>query len=157
MPLKRPPKATSMTLNLAPMVDVMMCLIIFFLLASKLADEMDVQLPWAVAAETPEEVALGNRITLSVRRAGAALDEVEYSVRDWDGEKITNRFLTPNDVMVLLRARALRAEQAGQTLRCVINADREVPYAAVEVLLRACGLAKISNVVFATQKGAPPE
>ena len=28
--------------------------------------------------------------------------------------------------------------------------------AAVEVVLRGCGLARIRNVIFATQKGAPP-
>src|SRR5690606_38234353 len=41
MRLRRIPKPANMTLNLAPMVDVMMCLIIFFLLGSRLVAERD--------------------------------------------------------------------------------------------------------------------
>jgi biopolymer transport protein ExbD len=46
----KPPEPANLDLNLAPMVDVMMCLIIFFLLASKLvqAENYELELPWAV-------------------------------------------------------------------------------------------------------------
>lgn len=157
MPLNRPPRPTSMTLNLAPMVDVMMCLIIFFLIASKLAGQFPVDLPWAAAAEVVEGADLGDRVTISVRRVAEGDQVAEYVVRDWDGRQVTERVLQPNEVEGLLVVRAAQAARDERPLRCVINADRMVMYRHIEVVLRGCGAAKIRDVVFAAQKGEPPE
>lgn len=154
MDLQRPPKPASMTLNLAPMVDVMMCLIIFFLLASKLADEFPVDLPWAIAATQVEGSDLGNRVTITIRRVDAGDAVAEYVVRDWDGQQVVERQLLPAEVTELLSLRAERAAREGHKLRCVIRADRLVQYKHVEVVLRGCGLAQISDVVFGVLEGA---
>ncbi len=147
-----------MTLNLAPMVDVMMCLIVFFLLASKLATELQpVELPWAEAARVVEPSELGNTVTITVRPETARGDTAEYLVTDWDGQRIVELSLESEQIERLLAARARRARESGDTLRCVVRADREVRYAHVEVVLRACGLADISNVVFPANKGLDPE
>jgi len=150
---KRPPKPVSMTLNLAPMVDVMMCLIIFFLLASRLADEFPVDLPWAVSAEAVEGSDLGNRVTITVQRVDDGDAVAEYVVRDWDGQQVIERKLAPDGVASLLKNRAARARREGTNLRCVIRADRMVQYRHIEVVLRGCGLAKISDVVFGVLEG----
>jgi biopolymer transport protein ExbD len=147
-----------MTLNLAPMVDVMMCLIIFFLLASKLASEhFPVDLPWAVAAKDVEESAVGDQVTITVRRAENRDDEAEYVVTDWDGKRIIERSLEPQEVERLLQARAIIAQRNSQAVRCVIRADRNVMYRHVEIVLRACGLARINRIVFSANKGEEPE
>ncbi len=157
--LARPPKPVGMTLNLAPMVDVMMCLIIFFLLASKLVSAerfKDIILPWAVAAQPAEHSELGKRVVINVRSAkdpGAA----EYVVADWDGQNIVERVLPPEQVSDYLTARAARAARDNETLRCVVRADREVLYRHVEVVIRACGVAHLANIVFSAQTGAEPE
>lgn len=147
-----------MTLNLAPMVDVMMCLIIFFLLAAKMvaAEHYPVALPWAVAAKTVEPGDLGTRVTITVRPAGDAGKSAEYVVADWDGQQIVERVLHPDDVEALLAARAARAARENQKLRCVIRADEGVRYEHVEVVLRGCGLARISDIVFTVNQGADP-
>ncbi len=155
----RPPRPTRMTLNLAPMVDVLMCLIIFFLLASKMAaaEHYPVDLPWAVAAKTVEAADLGARVTITVRRAGDGDDEAEYVIADWDGERVVERVLQPGEVDALLQARAARAVREHHKLRCVIRADARVMYKHVEAVLRACGLAKVSDVVFTANAGQGPE
>jgi biopolymer transport protein ExbD len=154
---KRPPKPACMTLNLAPMVDVMMCLIIFFLLASKLASEhFPVDLPWAVAAKSVDDTAAGDQVTITVRRAQDTDAMAEYVVTDWDGQRIIERQLQPAEVERLLQARALVAQRTDRPLRCVIRADRQVRYEHVEVVLRACGLAKISHIIFPANKGSEP-
>jgi biopolymer transport protein ExbD len=145
-----------MTLNLAPMVDVMMCLIIFFLLASKLAGEFPIELPWARAATVVEETDLGNRVTLTVRRADNADERAEYVVWEWDGRQVTERLLQPAEVVSLLKARAGQATRDRQPLRCVIRADRDVMYQHVEVVLRACGVAQVSDIVFSVNAGEAP-
>lgn len=147
-----------MTLNLAPMVDVMMCLIIFFLLASKMvaAEHYPVDLPWSVAAERLESGDLANRVTITVRRAGERDDAAEYVVGDWDGKQVIERVLQPAEVEGLLHARQARALRDDQKLRCIVRADRMVMYKHVEVVLRACGLAKIADVVFTVNQGTEP-
>jgi biopolymer transport protein ExbD len=155
----RPPKPVRMTLNLAPMVDVLMCLIIFFLLASKMvaAEHYAVDLPWALAARTVEASDLGTRVTITVRRARGGDDQAEYVVADWDGTRIIERLLAPGDVEALLQARAARAARDSQKLCCVVRADRLVMYKHVEVVLRACGLAQVRDVVFSANAGSEPK
>ena len=81
-----------------------------------------------------------------------------YVVTDWDGKQIVDRMLQPDELGPLIRTRAGRATAEGQKLRCVIRADQLVRYEHVEAVLRACGLAKVSDVVFTANKGeAPPE
>jgi len=158
MALKRPPQPMSMTLNLAPMVDVMMCLIIFFLIASRLSSEFKVDLPWALAAKTVEGTELGNRVTITIRRPASGSDDTaEYVIREWDGQQIRDRALLPEDIEALLKAQVVRAAQDKQPLRCVINADRMVMYKHVEIVLRACGVARIADIVFSVSEGRDPE
>ncbi len=158
MALKRPPKPSEMTLNLAPMVDVLMCLIIFFLLASEMATrETAVDLAWARAAKEVKPSELGQRVTITVRRVEGNDEQAEYVTVDWNGQQIVERVLTPAEMQSLLESRHARAEADKQELRCVIRADQAVIYQHVEVVLRACGLAKIGNIVFTAYKGAGPQ
>jgi biopolymer transport protein ExbD len=76
-------------------------------------------------------------------------------VSDWDGQQIIERLLAPEDIEALLRARAGRAGR-GEELRCVVRADRDVQYQHVEMVLRACGRARIAKIVFAANKGPAP-
>jgi hypothetical protein len=83
--MKRPPKETTISLNLAPMVDVMMCLLIFFMLATKMVEQENskIDLPLARAAKEVEKKELGNRFVINVRDAALRGGEgVDYLVRE---------------------------------------------------------------------------
>lgn len=153
---KRPPKPAAVTLNLAPMVDVMMCLIIFFLLATRLvgAQYRGVELARADAARETPSSELRTRVVINVALALTG-DGADYIVNVWDGQQIAERVLTPAEIAPFLELSATRARQVGEELRCVIRADRNVAYGTVEVVLRACGLAKISKIVFIAKTGEP--
>jgi biopolymer transport protein ExbD len=155
--VNRPPKPLRLTLNLAPMVDVMMCLIIFFLLAAKMvaAEHYPVELARAAAARRVDPGDLGRRVTITVRYVPEQDDVAEYVVADWDGRQIVERVLGPGEVEGLLRARAAHAAQDNTPLRCVVRADRMVMYRHVEVVLRACGLARLRDVVFSVNQVSP--
>jgi len=143
------PEPVSMTLNLAPMVDVMMCLIIFFLLAGRIVEAQHRQLDLA-RAESAREVErgeLGRRVVINVRPA-ARPRSAEFFVPAWDGKQIREVVLSADELVMHVRQRAAAAREAGEDLRCLIRADRTVPYAYIETALRACGLAGIRNVVF---------
>jgi biopolymer transport protein ExbD len=148
-----------MTLNLAPMVDVMMCLIIFFLLAAKLvsAEQYPVALPWAQAADEVKAGELGARATINVRRAAGRDDVAEYVVVDWDGRQIVERVLSRDEIETFLQRRRQAARDARDVLRCVIRADRDVQYQHVEVVLRAAALAGIERITFSVNAGSDPE
>ncbi len=153
-PRYRPPAPTRMTLNLAPMVDVLMCLIVFFLLATKLAsaEHFPVKLPWAQAAQELDSAALGERVTINVRRGPAG---AEYIMSDWSGHGVIERVLVPTELEPVLRSRAARLGTAAE-LRCVIRADADVRYEDVETALRACGLAQVRRIVFGVNAGPEP-
>lgn len=156
--LARPPKPISVTLNLAPMVDVMMCLIIFFLLASKLvrAQQGPLKLPWAEAAREVEPGELGERVVITVRAVPNAPNRCEFVVQTWDGQRVSERVLLEDQISTYLQSRAKQSGDPAQ-LRCVIRADREVAYGDVEVVLRGCGLAKIAKITFSAHPGEDPE
>lgn len=154
----RPPKPVNVTLNLAAMVDVMMCLIIFFLLASKLvsAQHRPLKLPYAQAAREPQPGELGERIVMNVRAAADDPQRTEFVVQSWDGQKIGERILAADTVATYLQSRVEKAGAADR-LRCVVRADKHVAYGDVEVVLRACGSAKIAKVTFGANTGEDPE
>lgn len=155
-----PPKPVGMELNLAPMVDVMMCLIIFFLLASTLvnAENTPVKLPWAIAAREIDRKELGNRVVVNVHVNPNDPKEADYVVARLEpqaggGLEIVEKSLTPKDIEEFLVTTAARAAARKDELRCIIRADQEVRYSHIEVILRACGLAKIGKITFSANAG----
>ena len=142
-----------MTLNLAPMVDVMMCLIVFFLLAARIVDSerRPLDLPYAAAAREVPPDKLGRRVTINVLPAGEQAAEAEYVVQAWDGRRLIDRRLSAAQVGDYLRRRAALAARSGEQLRCLIRADENVAYGHVEVVLRACGRAGLGQIVFAAR------
>jgi biopolymer transport protein ExbD len=159
--IPRPPRPNSMELNLAPMVDVIMCLIIFFLLASQMvsAENLPLKLPFAVAAKEVEMAELGARVVINIRK----LDEetAEYVVVRLEpkadgGMDLAERVLTAEEIEGFLKGVAARAAERKEKLTCVIRADQECMYRDIEVVLRGCGLAKIQKITFSAKQGEEP-
>ncbi len=157
-----PPKPVSMELNLAPMVDVMMCLIIFFMLASELVDaeNRELKLPWAVSAREVEKKDLGRRVVINIRPSENNPEEADFVVSMTtfrEGKlKLIERSMSITDLNNHLAKNAVEAAADNEELRCVIRADEEVLYRHVEVVLRAAGLAKIAKIVFSANAGEKP-
>lgn len=156
--LARPPKPVSMTLNLAPMVDVMMCLIIFFLLGSALVivEGRPVELPYARSAQQFEAGEPGARVVVNVRRTEDPAHPAQFIVAGFDGKQATELVLTPELLTRHLESAAAAARERGEEVRCVIRADRELEWRHVEVALRACGTARIGRVLFSANSGPDP-
>lgn len=152
-----------MELNLAPMVDVMMCLIIFFMLASTLVSAenlKEIKIPWAVAAQEIEKKEMGNRVVINIRpdADGGPSDFVvaaPTTLKDGTFD-IAQRELKPDEVAEFLKGQAAKAGEHLDELRCIIRADENAKYSDVEVVLRGCGLAKIAHIVFSAHAGQEP-
>ncbi len=156
--LPRAPQPRSLTLNLAPMVDVMMCLIVFFLLATKLVSYSNrpLRLPWAQEARTAPTGGAGTYV-INVRPLDDTGDNVEYVTTGWAGEAVAEITVPAERLTDNLAAAKAEATRRGETLRCVIRADQRAKYAAIETVLMACGRAQVAEIAFGAQIGADPE
>jgi biopolymer transport protein ExbD len=150
-----------MSLNLAPLVDVMMCLIIFFLLASRLvqAQNRPLDLARATAARDAATDERAGQIVVNVRPAPNGQPPAELVIFGWDGARLREQVLAPTELPAFLEQRAEAARQRGEPARCLIRADRRVCYGDVESVLRACGQAGIQQVTFSARPddGGEPE
>jgi biopolymer transport protein ExbD len=122
-------------IQLAPLVDVLLLLLIFFLLtwnAARNENELDVKVPKASAA----------------KEKGAPIGDVVVNVKA-DGNVVVNRrTLTGAELTELLKGLVqLNSEQA-----VVIRGDEAGAYKNIIGVLNVCTEAGITNVAFATAK-----
>ncbi len=122
-------------IQLAPLVDVLLLLLIFFLLtwnAARNENELDVKVPKASAA----------------KEKSAPVGDVVVNVKA-DGNVVVNRrTLTPAELADLLKSLVqLNTEQA-----VIIRGDEAGAYKNIIGVLNICTEAGITNVAFATAK-----
>ena len=122
-------------IQLAPLVDVLLLLLIFFLLtwnAARNENELDVKVPKASAA----------------KEKAAPIGDVVVNVKA-DGNVVVNRrTLNPQELTDMLRGLVqLNAEQA-----VVIRGDESGAYKNIVNVLNICTQAGVTNVAFATAK-----
>ena len=122
-------------IQLAPLVDVLLLLLIFFLMtwnAARNENELDVKVPKASAA----------------KEKSAPMGDVIVNVKA-DGNVVVNRrTLSGPDLTALLEGLVkLNAEQA-----VVIRGDEAGAYKNIVNVLNICSEAGITNVAFATAK-----
>ena len=122
-------------IQLAPLVDVLLLLLIFFLVtgnAARTENELDVKVPKASAA----------------KEKAAPIGDVVVNVKT-DGNVVVNRrTLSPAELTELLKSLVqLNAEQA-----VVIRGDEAGAYKNIIGVLNICTEAGVTNVAFATAK-----
>lgn len=122
-------------IQLAPLVDVLLLLLIFFLMtwnAARNENELDVKIPKASAA----------------KEKSAPIGDVVINVKS-DGNVVVNRRnLNTNELTDLLKNLVqLNSEQA-----VVIRGDEVGAYKNIVEVLNVCSQAGVSNIAFATAK-----
>ncbi|MGE5126937.1 MAG: ExbD/TolR family protein [Betaproteobacteria bacterium] len=120
-------------INVTPMADVMIVLLIIFMVATPLIGQPPVRLPRA--EHTAER--RGERLEILLRRDGSVLVAG-----------------TPLPVEALSEWMAGRASAARTTV--LVQADREAPYDAVARVLAACRAAGVAEVGLAAQRRVGP-
>ena len=122
-------------IQLAPLVDVLMLLLIFFLLtwnAARNENELDVKVPKATAAK--EKAAPPGDVVVNVKTDGTVV--------------VNRRNMTARELTDLLRSLVkLYPDQA-----VVIRGDEAGAYKNVVNVLNICSEAGVTNVAFATAK-----
>ncbi len=119
-------------INMAPLIDMIFILLIFFLVTATFTQEavVDIERPTAESATDQES----NRLTISIDR-----NQVVYV----DGKSVDIRFLQP-------RVRKVLSSDPGQTV--VIVADRATTTGFVVRVMDLCRLAGARNISLAAQR-----
>ena len=127
-------------LQLAPMIDVILFLLTFFLLTWNIAryeTELDVRVPTASKGEAPKR--LPGEIILNVKKDGRVyLNRIQYS-----NEELLGKL---NEIVKLFPEQAV-----------ILRADEDVEYKYVVAILDVCRAADIWNVAFATAPAEEPK
>lgn len=137
--MRAPPPPTPVKINLASMVDVTMCLMVFFMLTTEMVknENSAIDLPLAVSAKTVERKDLGDRLVINIRDARMIGGEgAIYLVQE---KETTLSGLLDR----LQRERARRGE-----VNCVIRAERSLPYKYVQAVMLGCAKSGIQKVTF---------
>lgn len=152
MAKKREIPAPSGGVNITPLCDIMLSLLIFFMLVSKkgidTGADKEMLLPQTILGINIED--LGNTITLNVYPGGA--DEPQVTTIDpVTGQKVYPRITEPGGrrpLEDLLKA----AQQRNADIKIIIRGAVDLPYRYLEPVLRTAAAAQITNVNFATGK-----
>lgn len=127
-------------LQLAPVVDLVLFLIWFYLLVGHFVvsqKDPDVELPamasLAASHELPAEVVINLR----------ADDKVTIAGREYAGAALVQA----------IRNELAKAQAEGQGLRVVVRADRRQSFARLDEVLRYCRVAGVRQIVFRAEEG----
>jgi len=134
--------------NVTPLIDVIMCLIIFFLLCGQLAQDESNQKVRIPRADKGQEMAdqQGRLLINLVPRSNADGSPVADS-------KEPDIFIHGGQVQLShLTAYLQEEKQANPEVKVILRADRDLTYDWISPVLVSCAQANIQSVNFSTQK-----
>jgi biopolymer transport protein ExbD len=158
------PESHSTHPNVTPLIDVVMCLIIFFMLITKIGvntgADTHITIPASILGNELKDQ--GNALTLNVREGPGDQPMVTALVEAGSAEpqeiKLIDTATGSRPLLKLLQK--LREGDAANNIpanpdfKIIIRADKEMGYRFLAPVLEQCMLAKVKNVNFNTAKAA---
>ncbi len=135
--VRNPPEADP-EFQIAPMIDILLVLLVFFMSISStetLRNNQDIALPVAKDAKAPKKTAEGQVVINVFWGAINNLGSIEVDDKQYP---------TPSDLVPMLKKHLLVSPQT----RLLVRADRAVRYEYLRQVLRAAGEAGVSNITF---------
>lgn len=147
----RMPDIKENRVNVTPLIDIVMCLIIFFMLVAKIgvstgAEPMEI--PETVLGVKLED--LGNTLTLNVRRGAGEEPRVTALIEGKPGQEIPLWGLDAAGNSPLVNVLS-QLRKNNDKFSVVIRAPKDLPYHLLEPVLLATAQANIRNVSFNTR------
>jgi biopolymer transport protein ExbD len=136
MQFKIPTEGGDDEINMAPMIDMVFLLLIFFMVASHLTalERVPVSLPVADQSKVPEEAGGRQMITVAVEENG----RVAYYMN-----------LQKMDIKTL-SDEISRQKKSDESVRIYLRADRQVRHRYIKAVMDACAEAGIADIIFGT-------
>jgi biopolymer transport protein ExbD len=160
------PEVHSTHPNVTPLIDVVMCLIVFFMLVAKIGvstgAERSIDIP--VSSLGTELKDLGNTLTLNVREGlerepfitalvnGSSAQPQELKIVDSAGNKQLYHVLRKLRYGQDERSGGVGANVDNDEFKVIIRGDKNVTYEIVEPVLLTCMQANVKNVNFQAAK-----
>ena len=154
------PHAHGNEVNVTPLIDVVMCLIIFFMLVAKIGVAQGIKkmdLPYTYLGKKIED--MGNTLTLNVLQVGSDTERpmVTALVDTVDRDLPISAEAGGVSTFPLRETLKKFKERYKDQFKVIIRADWEVPFTLVEPVLVECANAGTQNIFFATKQGNEPE
>ena len=157
------PESHSAHPNVTPLIDIVMCLIIFFMLVAKIGvstgADQKITIPATIRGAEIKD--MGNTLTLNVQEGSPGTPFVTALVKD---EVRELKLVDPtNGVRQLLAELAYHRNGPDKKLgtpddnhefKVIIRGAEDMPYAILEPVLKTCAEAQVKNVNFNTRRGA---
>jgi len=145
---KKHRRRPSLVFNMAPMIDVVFLLIIFFVLVSTFAsaERVPMEVPNPDASQA-HNIKLADRVIINVQRLGPTPSDVAYSIGASGPESLT-----------VISQRLSLHKRLVPNLKVIIRADRRVRYGAVREVMTIVAENGIEqmNIVAQVGNGVPP-
>jgi biopolymer transport protein ExbD len=134
MQFKIPTEGGDDEINMAPMIDMVFLLLIFFMVASHLTsmERVPVSLPVADKAKVPEEARDRQIISVAAEADGRA--SYYINLQKMDIKELT--------------AEIVRQHEADENMRIYLRADRQVRHKHIKAVMEACAEAGIADIIF---------
>ena len=135
--------------NVTPLIDVMLCLIIFFLLCGQMTkDEFSkLRVPQADSGQDTEK---RDRLLINLVPRERTAESAPAPVNPNDQPEIWIR--GKQVALADLQAYLKRERLENPEVKVILRADAEIAYAWISPVLVSCAQADIQNVDFATEK-----
>ncbi len=136
MKFKIPMEGGDDDINMAPMIDMVFLLLIFFMVASHLTtlERVPVKLPVADEATVPEEARDRQLVTLLARGEGD--DEAAI-------------FMNLQEITLDEFAEEVREQyEADENMKLYLRADRRVKHKHIKAVMQACADAGVLDIIF---------
>jgi len=141
--------------NVTPLIDIVMCLIIFFMLVAKIGvsrgEDKDIKLPSTIVGKKIDD--LGNTLTLNIHPTSNAGGEPQVTALVDGAVKEIHLNEVHKGTMDHPLERVLEAFQKTHPgkARIIIRADRELQYRQLEQVLITVANAGISDTAYETR------
>jgi biopolymer transport protein ExbD len=138
--------------NVTPLIDIVMCLIIFFMLVAKIgvstgAEKMEIpETVWGLKIDD-----MGNTLLLNVRRGASDEPLITALVHDKLQEIRLSQVGASGKVESPLVDLLTKLRNRNEEFRIIIRAEKDLPYRYLEPVLLAAGQANVKNVNFNTR------
>jgi biopolymer transport protein ExbD len=138
--------------NVTPLIDIVMCLIIFYMLVAKIGvstgADAKIDIPASIRGTDIKD--MGNTLTLNVR--AGAVDEPEVTALIKVGSEPTQLHLRDPATGQNQLVNALKKfKKDNDKFQVIIHGDADMPYRFLEPVLNSCVEASVRNVNFHTK------
>jgi biopolymer transport protein ExbD len=160
MKRKRMPEIKEGGVNVTPLIDIVMCLIIFFMLVARIGVDTggDKSIPIPASILGTDIKDLGNCLNLNVRPGPMTADGPEPLVSALLHDKSTELHVLGNKNTLLETLQFYRNGDPGSGIppnpefKVIIRGDTDMTYDFLQPVLMACAQAQVRNVSFVTKK-----